>query len=590
MTNEDDVIWTIATGYYPEMAAGIKYKKRQPGSGQVGNKYISKRGYTDSSVTRQQSKDPKKGQTWTDAALEMAKAGAKGGKAAGSLEGKKLFQEATYTDKKTQAVQTYWKFRGGSEHYKLHGDQVWYMAGTRPRDSNVFQEFINDQATSNSPQFANVYSHQKKELAAEAIKLAEEMFDFAVEDVERELNAGSGKERSAEEIGYKEGDFEYMSHSAALEKYPHLAGQLQSSSKLSKANEVDMVKINTSGKNATIEFAHDVSEMDILQKGQHGITRVPEELKAAIGEAMGEGAGTTQIMQIKEAVIKMYQNAIKKDYNPTIKKMKKVAEIGGKSGKGDVGDKKWDDVLKAINKKANPKTAKRRDKVGTQTIGKVLGQNTWKVGFNKMNQKSAKQTSIQYVAHIMGSMNEAMQMGFKQSHRVFDLPDSGKSIYATVPMEVDQKTWLFKPEVVKDTDVFSAHGASMGGKLNASINIADNSLTHSKTQKWAYTMCKVTGMTTSATGRGQCAANMGIVKGARHATTVTIPDTKNIINMLMKRAGTLTPDLTDILDKTPLSRRTYGMKGGKLQKMSPSKQPMFWALPYIGAVQSDFEE
>ena len=577
MANEDDIGWTITTGYYPELAAGLSYQKRKKGTGAVGAKYVRKRGFTDSSISREKTK------SWKD----EAKSTAIGGADAGSLEGKKLFAETTFTDKETGATQTYWKFRGGSEHYKLHGDQVWYMAGTRPRDNNVFQDYINDIATSNSPQFANVYSQMDSKLANEALKLAETMFDMAIKEVEKELTAGSGKERSAEEIGYKEGDFEYMSHAEAMKRYPHLRGQLEPMSKLSRANELDMVKIVGEGKNATIEFVQDVSEMDVLGKGQHGITRVPEELKAAIGEAMAEGAGKTQLMQIKEAVIKMYQNAIQKDYNPTIKQMKKTAGIGGKSGKGDVGDKKWDDVLKSINKKLGKR---KTDKVSTQTIGKALGQHTWKTGWNKMHTKSAKQTSIEYIAHIMGSMNEAMMGGFKQSHRVFDFEEGGESVYATVPMEVDQSTWLFKPDVVKGTEVFSGYGATIGQEINAGMTIEGNGVTKSKLQKQAYSMSKVTGVTATKTGWAKCAANMGITKGARPATTVTIAANDKIEKMLLELANDGMPDLTSLIDKAPLSTRTFAAKGRGMQRQPPSRQPMFWALPYVGYLQSEYKE
>ena len=127
MADEDDVAWTITTGYYPELAAGLNYKSGA-GRGAVGAKYIKKRGFTDTSIVREKTK------SWKD---EAKSAGAVGEGDAGSLEGKALFAEKTYTDKKTGAAETYWKFRGGSETYKLHGDQVWYMAGTRPKDNNL---------------------------------------------------------------------------------------------------------------------------------------------------------------------------------------------------------------------------------------------------------------------------------------------------------------------------------------------------------------------------------------------------------------------------------------------------------------------
>jgi len=592
MVNKDDIAWTITTGFYPELAAGLKYTPKGKGKGPVGAKYLRKRGFTDSSIVREQSKSTKKGKTWTEQALDIAKSGGKGGADAGSLSGKKLFAEKTFTDD-TGAARTYWKFRGGSESYKLHGDQVWYMGAAANSsvkgNSNIFQEYINDVWGNKNPDFANIYSRMEPRLAAEAIALAEDMFDMAIEEVEKELEAGAGTERSAEEIGYKEGDFEYMSHAEAMRRYPHLQPQLKSSAKMSKANELDMVKIKGEGEDAIIEHVQDVTEMDVLGKGQHGITRVPKELKEAIENA--KSGGGTELAQIKEAMIRMYQKSIKSDYNPLIKKMKKEAGIGGKSGGGDVGDKKWDDVLKGINNSA--KIDPPSSKVSTQTIGKVLGQTVWKTGFHKMNQKSAKQTSIEYIAHIMGSMNEAMASGFKQSHRVYDM-GNGMSVYATVPMEVNQNTWLFKPEVVVGMDVFSGYSATQGQELKGKYGLQNHLRGRSKAQKQAYSMCKVTGMAASKTGIGMATANMGIVAGARPATVVTIPANEKIEKMLIDLMVDGMPDLAPLIGRggTRMKQNTFGLGKRKrdMKREAPSKQPMFWALPYVGVLQSEFKE
>ena len=573
----EHVAYTITSGFYPELAASLKYKRAAKGKGQVGQKYIRKRGFTDTSVVRAETR----GMT------DLEKAAAVGGASAGSLEGKSLYGEATYTDKTTGAVRSYYKFRGGGEMYKLYGDLVWYMAGTRPSDERaLFTDYITDVWGNKNPRFNKIYSRMEPLLAAEAIRLAEEMFDIALEEVEIELQACDGTQ-AAEESGYKEGDFEYMSHAEAIRRYPHLAGQLKPTSELTRANSMDMVKIRGSGKDAVIEFVQDVTEMDVLSKGQHGVTRVPDELKDAIKSAKQEGGS---LSKIKEALINMYQNAIRSDYNPLIREMKQVAGIGGKSGKGKVGNKKWDDVLKGINEKVGKKPT---DKVATQTIGKALGQNTWRVGYHEQHLKSAKQTSIEYVAHIMGSMNEAMQDGFKQSHRVYDFDDgSGQSVYATVPMEVDQETWFFKPEVVKGTEVFSGYSATIGQELAAGVTMADNGLTHSKSQKQAYAMAKATGMTTSATGVGLATANMGSMKGARPTTLVTIPANDKLEEMLIKELEGNLPDLSGRLgDKgSKLKNRTYGLgKRRRDMKIEQDKgRAMFWALPYVGVLQSEY--
>ena len=50
----EDVAYTITSGFYPELAASLKYKRAAKGKGQVGQKYIRKRGFTDVSIEKEE--------------------------------------------------------------------------------------------------------------------------------------------------------------------------------------------------------------------------------------------------------------------------------------------------------------------------------------------------------------------------------------------------------------------------------------------------------------------------------------------------------------------------------------------------------
>ena len=122
----EDVAYTITTGYYPQIASSVKFR-RSPGKGGTGKKFIRKQGFSDTSIEKYEA------QLIPDDMKEAAIGTIEGG----AMFGKKLFDKAT--NRKT--LQSYYKFRGGSDQYKLYGDQVWHMHGKRG-DENIFTDYI----------------------------------------------------------------------------------------------------------------------------------------------------------------------------------------------------------------------------------------------------------------------------------------------------------------------------------------------------------------------------------------------------------------------------------------------------------------
>ena len=563
----DDVAYTITTGYYPEIASSVKYRKRK-GKGGTGKKYINKRGYNDTSIT--------KGQTTN--LSDFAKSVATGTE--GAMAGKKLFKKMTGT--KDDPLKTWYKFTGGSENYKLYGDQVWYMHGAR-KSNEVLTDYVKGYGDTH-PAFGQIYSRMEGQLVGEAAKLAEEVFDIALSEVEKNLDAGEGGSDAAEEIGFKDGEFEYMSHDAAM-KNPQLVKQLKKQA-LSAANPRDMVII----KNGQIVGTRDVTEMPIDKIGQHGIVSVPRELTKAIQDV--KAGGGEDMQKLKQGVIKMFTNAISKNYNPVINQLKREAGFGGASGKDMKGD--WGKVLKSLS--SHSKNQKPGNTVSTIQMGNILNQQMIKVGLQDSSIKSSKQTSIEYVAHMLGTLNLNTNEVFKQSHLVHEMPD-GQGVYATVPMVTDPKTLLFKQSAVDGTEIVTGYNATLAQAARGNWAALENATENSKTQKWSYTMSKTTGVTASSSGQGIATANMGICRTTRPATIVTIPASDKLEEALLKdiKDGMDFPSVKKGLGRgnnSKLQKKMYGL-GNRRKKMKKNQDPnktQFWALPYIGVLGSDYIE
>jgi len=283
----------------------------------------------------------------------------------------------------------------------------------------------------------------------------------------------------------------------------------------------------------------------------------------------------------------MFTSAITKDYNPVIRDMKAAAGIGGASGRGKMGGKGYGDVLKGLGKAVG----KPDNAVSTITIGNVLGLKMKEIGFHSSHEEVARKTSIEYVAHMLGTLNLDTNSTFSQSHRILDFPN-GQSLYANVPMITNPDTLLFETGAVQGTEILTGYNATLAASEKAGHMTSTKAKEVSKLQKHAFSMTKVTGTTTSSTGRGIATANLGITKSARPATVVTIPASDKLEEALIKDIQNNIPDISKRLGTkgSKLQRRMYGL-GKNRKKMSKGTNPndtQFWALPYIGVLGSDY--
>jgi len=570
----EDVAYTITTGYYPQIASSVKFRHK-PGKGGTGKKYIKKAGFSDVSVERHEAKQMK------DVLMMIAGGANQGMPIQPDVESAIL---GTGHERKTGTKQdpkkVWYKFRGGSDQYKLYGDMVWHMHGSRG-DTNIFTDYINSKNFGNKhPQFGNIYSRMEPKLVAMAANLAEEIFQISVDEIEKELKASEGTD-AAEEIGFSDGEFTYMSHDEAMNQYPDQADKIKKQS-MSRANPRDMVIV----KDGVIVGTRDVTEMPLTGEGQHGITKVPQELKDAIKEVRGDGRKTAALRQ---AVISMFTNAIDKDYNPVIQSIKDYAGFGGQAGDKLGGD--WDKVLKGVKEQSKKTGGKGSNSVTTTMLGSAAGIEMAKLGLGDTHKKTTGQTSVEYIAHMLGTLNLSTNDNFKQSHLVFE-HDNGQGVYANVPMVTDPNTLLFKTGPVGGTSITSGYNATMAMSTKAGHMKRENTRELSKTQKHAYSMSKVTGVTASSTGHAVATANMGVAKGARPSTVVTIPAVDKLEEALLEEMKNGIPDIRKRLGVggSKLQERMYGL-GNRRKAMRTGEDPnktQFWALPYIGVLGSDY--
>ena len=583
----EDQVFEIITGYYPEIATNL-FRDKKMGRGPVGAKFIKRRGYTDATIDRETTKN-----LADDGPLGPTKESV-----VSATTGKKLFKRMTGT--RTDANKHWYKFTGGSEQYKLYGDQVWYMAGIRPKDEvNMLTSYVNSFGSgSNTPRFGNIYTKMEGQLIQEAAELVDDIFDRAVQAVEIEINEGkrsSSGEMASEELGYSTGDFQYLSHDQVKQQYGDNEEIMAQISKVqgSTANPGDLYRVQ----NGQLQLIQDVTEQPIGKSGQHGVHKanIPKSLIDAIKE-IKKGPEGQNLSMLRKGVKEMYTNAIKNDYNPVIRKIKEEAKI--KTGDG----KQWSDALHEMKKLANRNNNSVKAKRSTTSVAEIaqaIGIEMTKANLNETSQKGARQVALEQIAHVLGRMNEGVSAQFRQAHRVHTYMPSGMSVYASADLTPNPETWLFE-ENVKESSiaVFEGYSASLGQERLASHGIKDRGLAIHKSNKHAYSATKVTGMAASGTGVSAAIANMGITKGLAPATVVHYPAAGEIEEALIQDIKNGIPDIAKRLGRGPsgkLGKRVYGLGNRKkrMDKGLSSKQfksVQFWALPYVGVLQSEYIE
>ena len=218
------------------------------------------------------------------------------------------------------------------------------------------------------------------------------------------------------------------------------------------------------------------------------------------------------------------------------------------------------------------------------------------VGFNKQHTKAARQVAIELVAHLLGTYNQETNHLFRQAQRVFTYEPSKMNVYASVPMINNPNTLLFETTALDKTALYTGYNYTTAKAAATSEAVKDGGLALAQQQKHAYAGTKTTGVVSNGINAVSATAKMGVMQGIRPATVVTIPASDKLEKALVEDIRNGVPNLSKFLKgKTgtsggQLKSRTYGLEGRRLRmdKTTPSGKAMFWALPYIGVLQSEY--
>ena len=580
----DDIAYQIISGYYPQIASSLNYKKKKAGkSSSTGGKYSLVQGYSDSSIQAAEHRAKSFGEK------ERAHQDNEQKKKDGTLR-RNPISKTTYTDRATGVTGTNYKWVGGTDKFRLYGDVAWYMHGQRLEKS--LKSYVAGFKT--TPEFSQIYSRSEGNMIQTARAMAKEVFEkaqteLAEEEVQKAIAEwnenqtvrgakGNKAAMSPEEIGFKAGEYEYIEYKTAM-KNPELAKQLDAVSADSKAQPRDMVKI----KNGVVEGTMDVTEVGLSDEGQHGVIKVPEGLKKAIKDVEQAGEGG-DMAELKKGVEQMFISAIKRDYNPVIKRLKDYAE----EQTGEKGAS-YSDIMKIVKKDLN---MAKDAKAGVPDIAEAVGLKLSKHATRKNAKNTFNDQAVRYVAHMLGTAGKLTNEMFQQTHRVADFP-SGQSAYAIVPMHQNQEGFFLTPPV-KDTEILTGYSATLA------MAVKDGALSDTKArgtmlrQKQAWMFQKMHG--TVDTHRGQTQTN--VINGWRRASVPT--------TTVSKIAGPALSKLLEGILRAPghkkgaqffspiLSKNTYyynpkdKKSKGRMRKGGSAGKTMFWALPYIGIQQSEY--
>jgi hypothetical protein len=545
---EDDVAFTITTGYYPKIASSVHYALRQASRGSTGSKYSQIEGWSEYSLKKAAYEKPKgyEGRLRDDRGRLLpeikahrkslfegqrgtAETAAKGGLKKGKLPKlddreiqRKDYRPETYKNaagedvpwpKRWNAIENY-KWIGGSSQYKLYGDQAWYMHGKAPGGgAKVMEEFLEGLSKGKkgqqkiAPAFQNIYSNTEPQLTKKAMAMADKVFEGALREIEKsaeEVMLGDYGAGSTEEIGFETDEYKYLPFSTAKGAKENgnflYRDQLDEMVSGSHANPRDMVKIHKD--TGRIEQIFDVTDMPLGKKGQHGIMETPPELLKAIEDAKSGG----NLKELRQQVETMFIKAIKNDYNKTIQRIKKSTEAAYKERTGGKQRRttNFQQVINEIRQETGKwKKSGKKGRVTVKDVGNFANMKLVDHARRAHYKNAFSETGLKYVTHMLASWGQKAGNDYTQAHSVASLTGvehKGQSIFAYTKMHQygpsAQKAMEFSetaPKGEKNTFLAIGYNSTMAlealDKKNKNVNWRLRSLA----QKRAWTHRWITG-------------------------------------------------------------------------------------------------
>jgi hypothetical protein len=615
----DDVAFGITSGYYPQIASRIQYKERPGIHGSTGAKYARVKGFSSGSIAKAEKYtygaegespvDEKGKYTDLKTAWQKTLMRRKLYKSEEDLPaGERLLKRQDFLNKKTGRMQEHYRWVGGSDEFRIFGDQIWYMHGIRSKGSNVLLDYVKGFGQE-QPAFQNIYSKSEGKLIDRATKMADRVFGRALDKVAiKRFGEAVGEAASAEEIGFKAGDFEYLPLKQALKatdnegnlKYAHL---LDSVAKGSYANERDMVKIIHTEAGPVVERIYDVTEMPIGEGpgvAGHGIVDIPPALTEAIDAAINMNDPKGDMESLRKAVQQMFIKNIKDDYNPLIQEMKEKANVLRKdAGKGKATT--FENIISELKKDKSGRVAK-------SAIQSGLGIKLGAAARNEATPDVYSETAMSYVVHMLATWGAKVGNDYTQAHRVFDFDDSsaapGQSVFAYTKMRQYRRGGRIMefvenaPKGKKNTFLVTGYNATLALEVSRGNITEKQAQVKSLGNKRTLMNQRVTNYGRGAIERGKS----GITQGNKPqwSTQVFTAPNKSMNVMLQrmldavigKEKGAYAEELRGIM-ASELAASVYSLgtpKSRVLKRGGDFNKPMFWALPYIGVLQSEHIE
>jgi hypothetical protein len=580
----EDMVYTITTGFYPELFSGNTKWKTGQGKGRKGMQWKAKRGWSKGSLKKIAGKRVDKsgvrsffermvpsefgggGKSWDEAYEKLSKSEKAEFE---SYRKENIGQEEGQfaSEAEMQEKLTYTKFMGNTEYYKLWGTRVWWQEGMRKNPDKMELDVV---AWENMTKRKNLslyleklYTQSEGGLIEFAKKLAGKVFGDAV----KEGNLRKDLQTVADEADVPE---EERKESGG-EKVDAIPKSFQ---EISKARQAD---IKYRMKDGTALYL-DSTEQSIKTAGQHGILggKELEALSKTITAAEKDYEGGKEAL--KKSVIDLFVKNIE-IYN---KDIRSIVTAGGTKKDSKEGMKGIKKIMQEIEK--NNKDEKSGKKLPDARV--TVSQMMQHAGLT-MGEDKAKDASFKYVIHTVLNLAGSANKNFRQGHLIGNI--KGQNTYASIPMRLVGKnkggTPQFDPEYMAN-GVAILQGEShllaiQGAKLkNGEVASTKTANTHTR-QIQAFQNGKIIGVGANGQTHGQANAQTNLRMRMRQSTTVTFnpKSFEDIINKLPEVVGNNTNK-----DKIRDTAKNY-MKSQKEHRLGQHGIAKFWAMPYIGLME-----
>jgi len=589
----EDMVYTITTGFYPELFSGEPKWKAQRGKGRKGMQWLKTRGFSKASIKKIGGKRIEgKGKyqafltavrdgNWKDAYSgldEDTKKGVDDRILEDDIQSTKKFSDkktGNFSQANMEANMNYYKFMGGGEQYKLWGSKVWWQHGGMFRQDgrggekmesalNEWQE--NSRENDLGTYLESLYVKKERYFWKMARKLAEDVFETAIDEDNLRTDLESvGKEAHVPEEERKEASREAKGES---QKVNSIGKDWHN---ISKARGLD-IKYRLD-ENTTIFM--DATEMPLNEAGSHGIVKsVQKDLRVAIAAAKDKGKGWK--VDLKKAVIKMFEASIRL-YNKDIEAIMKTGE---EAGHGTKGKETIKELFKDIKKER--KDAGHKDpRVSVASLAK-------KTGLDQIRDKAEKaqqETTLSYVVHMIVNLAGDANANYRQGHLIGRM--YGRNTYASVGMQLKERNGIpsFNTAYMKrNTHILQGESHLIAYQQSIKHLQSGKAKETQARQIQAFSNGKIMGAGRVNSGSNhRASANMGIFHETRPTTRVTFHP-KSMDRLLLKQIPDLIGKNTDGGEiETKFKDSMRNKRAHKLKNHDNGAK--FWAMPYIGLME-----